>query len=337
MKIIVDAFGGDNAPLEILKGCRSAADDFKVEIILVGDEEKIYSCANQNGIKLDGMEILDAPDVMLMTDSPSEVLKSKKNSSMAVGLQALADGKGDAFVSAGSTGALVMGATFLVKRIKGVKRPAIGSVLPSNDKPFLLLDCGANADCTAEHLKQFAQMGSIYMEKFVKCKSPRVALANIGTEDSKGDRLRHEAFSLLKDCSDINFIGNVETRDVPYGCCDVLVADGFTGNIILKLYEGVAGAMMDNIKSIFKKSSITMLAAMMVKGGLLGLKMRMDYSEFGGAPLLGVNGVVIKAHGSSDAKALRNAIRQAKTCAEMDVVGTIARSVEKDSDTESED
>ena len=337
MKIIVDAFGGDNAPLEILKGCRSAADDFKVEIILVGDEEKIYSCANQNGIKLDGMEILDAPDVMLMTDSPSEVLKSKKNSSMAVGLQALADGKGNAFVSAGSTGALVMGATFLVKRIKGVKRPAIGSVLPSNDKPFLLLDCGANADCTAEHLKQFAQMGSIYMEKFVKCKSPRVALANIGTEDSKGDRLRHEAFSLLKDCSDINFIGNVETRDVPYGCCDVLVADGFTGNIILKLYEGVAGAMMDNIKSLFKKSSITMLAAMMVKGGLLGLKMRMDYSEFGGAPLLGVNGVVIKAHGSSDAKALRNAIRQAKTCAEMDVVGTIARSVEKDSDTESED
>ena len=337
MKIIVDAFGGDNAPLEILKGCRSAADDFKVGIILVGDEEKIYSCANQNGIKLDCMEILDAPDVMLMTDSPSEVLKSKKNSSMAVGLQALADGKGDAFVSAGSTGALVMGATFLVKRIKGVKRPAIGSVLPSNDKPFLLLDCGANADCTAEHLKQFAQMGSIYMEKFVKCKSPRVALANIGTEDSKGDRLRHEAFSLLKDCSDINFIGNVETRDVPYGCCDVLVADGFTGNIILKLYEGVAGAMMDNIKSIFKKSSITMLAAMMVKGGLLGLKMRMDYSEFGGAPLLGVNGVVIKAHGSSDAKALRNAIRQAKTCAEMDVVGTIARSVEKDSDTESED
>ena len=337
MKIIVDAFGGDNAPLEILKGCRSAADDFKVEIILVGDEEKIYSCANQSGIKLDGMEILGAPDVMLMTDSPSEVLKSKKNSSMAVGLQALADGKGDAFVSAGSTGALVMGATFLVKRIKGVKRPAIGSVLPSNDKPFLLLDCGANADCTAEHLKQFAQMGSIYMEKFVKCKSPRVALANIGTEDSKGDRLRHEAFSLLKDCSDINFMGNVETRDVPYGCCDVLVADGFTGNIILKLYEGVAGAMMDNIKSIFKKSSITMLAAMMVKGGLLRLKMRMDYSEFGGAPLLGVNGVVIKAHGSSDAKALRNAIRQAKTCAEMDVVGTIARSVEKDSDTESED
>jgi len=206
--------------------------------------------------------------------------------------------------------------------------------MPSNDKPFLLLDCGANADCTAEHLKQFAQMGAIYSEKFVKVQSPRVALANIGTEDSKGDRLRHEAFDLLKETKGINFIGNVETRDVPYGCCDVLVADGFTGNIILKLYEGVAGAMMANIKSIFKKSSITMLAAMMVKGGLLGLKMRMDYSEFGGAPLLGVNGVVIKAHGSSDAKAIRNAIRQAKTCAEKNIVGTIAQSVKEAADAE---
>ena len=315
MKIIVDAFGGDNAPLEVIKGSRNAKDDLGVDIALVGDKEKIFSCAAQNKISLTGIDIIDAPDVIAMTDQPGEILKSKKNCSMAVGLQALADGKGDAFVSAGSTGALVMGATF-------------------NDKPFLLLDCGANADCTAEHLKQFAQMGAIYSEKFVKVQSPRVALANIGTEDSKGDRLRHEAFDLLKDTKEINFIGNVETRDVPYGCCDVLVADGFTGNIILKLYEGVAGAMMANIKNIFKKSSITMLAAMMVKGGLLGLKMRMDYSEFGGAPLLGVNGVVIKAHGSSDAKAIRNAIRQAKTCAEKNIVGTIAQSVKEAADAE---
>ena len=327
MKIIVDAFGGDNAPLEVIKGSRNAKDDLGVDIVLVGDKEKIFSCAAQNKISLTGIDIIDAPDVIAMTDQPGEILKSKKNCSMAVGLQALADGKGDAFVSAGSTGALVMGATFIVKRIKGIKRPAIGSVLPSNDKPFLLLDCGANADCTAEHLKQFAQMGAIYSTKFVKVQSPRVALANIGTEDSKGDRLRHEAFDLLKDTKDINFIGNVETRDV-------LVADGFTGNIILKLYEGVAGAMMANIKNIFKKSSITMLAAMMVKGGLLGLKMRMDYSEFGGAPLLGVNGVVIKAHGSSDAKAIRNAIRQAKTCAEKNIVGTIAQSVKEAADAE---
>ena len=334
MKIIVDAFGGDNAPLEIIKGSRSAKNDFGVDIALVGDKEKIFSCAAQNKISLNDIDIIDAPDVIAMTDQPGEILKSKKESSMAVGLQALADGKGDAFVSAGSTGAVVMGATFIVKRIRGVKRPAIGSVLPSNDKPFLLLDCGANADCTAEHLKQFAQMGAIYSEKFVKVQSPRVALANIGTEDSKGDRLRHEAFDLLKDTKEINFIGNVETRDVPYGCCDVLVADGFTGNIILKLYEGVAGAMMANIKSIFKKSSITMLAAMMVKGGLLALKVRMDYSEFGGAPLLGVNGVVIKAHGSSDAKAIRNAIKQAKTCAEKNIVGTIAQSVRDAADAE---
>lgn len=336
MRIIVDAFGGDNAPLEVIKGCRSAADDLGVQLVLVGDQEKIYSCAAQNKISLSGIEIMNADDVIAMTDQPSEILKSKKGCSMAVGLQALADGKGDAFVSAGSTGALVMGSTFIVKRIKGVKRPAIGSVLPSNDKPFLLLDCGANADCTAEHLRQFAQMGSIYYEKYVKCPSPRVALANIGTEDSKGDRLRHEAFDLLKNTDGLNFIGNVETRDVPYGCCDVLVADGFTGNIILKLYEGVAGAMMANIKSIFKKSSITMLAAMMVKGGLLGLKMRMDYTEFGGAPLLGVNGVVIKAHGSSDAKAIKNAVKQAKICVEKDIVGTIAQSVKSDAGAEND-
>lgn len=176
MKIIVDAFGGDNAPLEVIKGSRNAKDDLGVDIVLVGDKEKIFSCAAQNKISLTGIDIIDAPDVIAMTDQPGEILKSKKNCSMAVGLQALADGKGDAFVSAGSTGALVMGATFIVKRIKGVKRPAIGSVLPSNDKPFLLLDCGANADCTAEHLKQFAQMGAIYSEKFVKVQSPRVLL-----------------------------------------------------------------------------------------------------------------------------------------------------------------
>ncbi len=336
MKIIVDAFGGDNAPLEIIKGCRAAADDFGVTVILSGDEEKIKNCADENGISLDGLEIIHAPDVIAMEENPSEVLKSKKNSSMAVGLQALADGKGDAFVSAGSTGALTMGATFIVKRIKGVKRPAIGSVLPSNDKPFLLLDCGANADCTAEHLKQFALMGNIYMNKFAKCEKPRVALANIGTEDSKGDRLRHEAFDVLKSCDNINFIGNVEARDVPFGCCDVLVADGFTGNIMLKLYEGVAGALMVNIKNIFKKNALTMLSALMVKGGLKDFKKRMDSSEMGGAPLLGVNGIVIKAHGSSNAKAIRNAIKQAKICAEMNVVGTIAENVKKDADTQSE-
>lgn len=327
MKIIVDAFGGDNAPLEIIKGCRSAKDDFSVDIALAGDKEKIYSCAKQNGINIDDIEIIDAEGVIAMDDQPGEILKSKKNCSMAAGLKALAAGEGDAFVSAGSTGALVMGATFIVKRIKGIKRPAIGSVLPSNDKPFLLLDCGANADCTAEHLRQFAQMGSIYSEKFMKCDSPKVALANIGTEDCKGDRLRHETFEVLKDTEGINFIGNVESRDVPYGCCDVLVADGFTGNVILKLYEGVAGAMMSNIKGIFKKNKLTMLAALMVRGGLLALKVRMDYSEFGGAPLLGVNGVVIKAHGSSDSKAIRNAIKQAKICTEQNIVGTIAQSV----------
>lgn len=332
MKIIVDAFGGDNAPLEIMKGCRQAADDFNVDILLVGDENKIKECASTNNISMDRMEILHADDVMGMCDSPSEILKSKKNTSMAVGLQALHDKKGDAFLSAGSTGALVMGATFIVKRIKGVKRPTIASVLPSNDKPFLLLDCGANADGTPEMLRQFANMGNIYAKKFMKLQNPRVALANIGTEDTKGDKLRLETFAYLKECEDMNFIGNVEARDIPYGACDVLVADGFTGNIILKLYEGVAGALMSNIKAVFKKNPLTLLSALLVKGGLTDLKKRLDYSEFGGAPLLGVDGIVIKAHGSSDAKAIRNAINQAVTCVKMDVVGTIAESVKKKSE-----
>ena len=332
MKIIVDAFGGDNAPLEIMKGCRQAADDFDVDILLVGDEDKIKECASTNNISMDRMEILHADDVMGMCDSPSEIIKSKKNTSMAVGLQALHDKKGDAFLSAGSTGALVMGATFIVKRIKGVKRPTIASVLPSNDKPFLLLDCGANADGTPEMLRQFANMGNIYAKKFMQLQSPRVALANIGTEDTKGDKLRQESFALLKQCEDLNFIGNVEARDIPYGACDVLVADGFTGNIILKLYEGVAGALMKNIKAVFKKNPLTLFSALLVKGGLSDLKKRLDYSEFGGAPLLGVDGIVIKAHGSSDAKAIRNAINQAVTCVKMDVVGTIAESVKKKSE-----
>ncbi|HZJ77558.1 MAG TPA: phosphate acyltransferase PlsX [Clostridia bacterium] len=335
MKIIVDAFGGDNAPLEIIKGCRAAVDKLNVKIVLVGKKEKIEKCASENSISLDSMEILNADEVILMTDQPRDILKSKSNTSMAVGLKALANGEGDAFVSAGSTGALVMGATFLVKRIKGVKRPAIGSVLPSEKDPFILLDSGANAECTAEHLNQFAFMGNIYMNKVLNIKNPRVALANIGTEETKGDNLRLEAFEKMKD-SNYNFVGNIEARDIPYGHADVVVADGFTGNIILKVYEGVAGVIMNNIKAIFKKNKLTMLSALMVKGGLTDFKRRMDYSEFGGAPLMGINGAVIKAHGSSNANAILNAIRQAKDYAENDVVGIIADSYAKSKGTAKE-
>ena len=333
MKIILDVMGADKPARELIRGAILAKEEYGTDIVLVGDESVIREALAEEQTPEGSFEIVHAGDIVTMEDEPMSIFQTHKESSMAKTLRLVAEGYGDAAVSAGNTGAYFTGATLIVKRIRGIRRAALGTILPYAS-PMLLLDCGANADCTAEHLKQFAQMGAIYSEKFVKVQSPRVALANIGTEDSKGDRLRHEAFDLLKETKGVNFIGNVETRDVPYGCCDVLVADGFTGNIILKLYEGVAGAMMANIKSIFKKSSITMLAAMMVKGGLLALKVRMDYSEFGGAPLLGVNGVVIKAHGSSDAKAIRNAIRQAKTCAEKNIVGTIAQSVKEAADAE---
>ena len=330
MKIIVDAFGGDNAPLEVIKGSRNAKDDLGVDIALVGDKEKIFSCAAQNKISLTGIDIIDAPDVIAMTDQPGEILKSKKNCSMAVGLQALADGKGDAFVSAGSTGALVMGATFIVKRIKGVKRPAIGSVLPSNDKPFLLLDCGANADCTAEHLKQFAQMGAIYSEKFVKVQSPRVALANIGTEDSKGTDLQKETLRWLREAhtaGHLNFIGNIEAKEAIKGGCDVIVCDGFSGNVLLKTMEGVGSFAGSALKAMFKKNLLTKLAALCVMPGLNAFKAKLDPNKVGGTAFIGISRPVIKAHGASNAEAIENAMGQAVQVARSGIIRDIEENV----------
>ena len=330
MKIIVDAFGGDNAPLEVIKGSRNAKDDLGVDIVLVGDKEKIFSCAAQNKISLTGIDIIDAPDVIAMTDQPGEILKSKKNCSMAVGLQALADGKGDAFVSAGSTGALVMGATFIVKRIKGVKRPAIGSVLPSNDKPFLLLDCGANADCTAEHLKQFAQMGAIYSEKFVKVQSPRVALANIGTEDSKGTDLQKETLRWLREAhtaGHLNFIGNIEAKEAIKGGCDVIVCDGFSGNVLLKTMEGVGSFAGSALKAMFKKNLLTKLAALCVMPGLNAFKAKLDPNKVGGTAFIGISRPVIKAHGSSNAEAIETAMGQAVQVARSGIIRDIEENV----------
>lgn len=328
MKIIADAFGGDNAPLEILKGCEMAVRELGVDLLLTGDEAKIMACAQENGISLDHMELLHAPDIMGMEDAPTSIAKEKGDTSMAVGLKALAAGRGGAFVSAGSTGALVVGATLLVKRIRGVRRAAIASVLPSNGAPFLLMDCGANVECTAQMLDQFGAMGSFYMQKVLGVKQPRVGLANIGAEKTKGGPLQLEAYPLME-ASDYHFIGNVEARDVPFGACDVLVADGFTGNMLLKMYEGVAGAMMANIKGIYKKNLLTKLSALMIKNGLMDFKKRMDYTEFGGAPLLGISKPVIKAHGSSNAKAFCSAIRQAKQFGETGVIENIANAVSR--------
>lgn len=321
-KIIVDAFGGDNAPLEVIKGCERAVRELGVKIILTGSESKIKKCAADNGISLDGMEIAHTDEVFDIHEEPSEIIKSGKNTSMALGMRLLSENKGDAFVSAGSTGALVMGATFIVKRIKGVKRVAPAPLLPTEKGSFILLDAGANTECRPEMLLQFAVMGSAYMEKVMGIKSPKVGLLNIGAEDSKGRELELETYKLLKS-SGLNFTGNIEARDLPNGDCHVVITDGFTGNIVLKLYEGMGSFFSKKMKWIF--SGIGKIGAILSLGKIKLLKKQMDYRETGGSALMGVKKPVIKAHGSSDAKAFFNAVRQAQKC----VNGKVIESIEK--------
>lgn len=322
MRIIVDAYGGDNAPDAVLLGCRMAADRWKCEIILTGDEQKLRQRAAELSVSLEGISIADAPDVIPVEAEPTAILKQYQQSSMARGLQMLANGEGEAFVSAGSTGALVVGGTLIVKRLKGVKRPAIGTVIPCRGGCFLLLDSGANHDCRPEMLRQFGLMGSVYMKRIIGVPNPRVGLVNIGTEETKGTELQVQAYQLMKEAG-YNFIGNVEAREVPLGGCDVAVCDGFTGNILLKTMEGLATLFMGELKAIFMKSLPNKLAAAAVKKDIKGLKNQFDSAEYGGALLLGSRSPVIKAHGSSDAKAFYNAIRQAISCCENNIIGEI--------------
>lgn len=328
MRIIVDAFGGDNAPLEIIKGCADAVKGLDVDILLSGSEEGIRRVAKENGISLDRMEIADAPDVITMEDPAGEIMKSKSKSSMAEGLRRLAAGEGDAFVSGGNSGALVIGSTMTVKRIKGIRRISFAPIMPRNKGCFMLIDGGANVDCKPDMLLQFGVMGSIYMNRVMKVQNPRVALANIGTEDHKGGELQHEAFELLKKAN-FNFVGNIEARDIPFDAGDVIVSDGFTGNVILKLYEGVAQMLMGKIKDIFTRSAVNKLAAAMVLKDVKNLKKDFDYNEYGGAPLMGCAKPVFKTHGSAKAKTVYNAIRLTKAYVEGGVVGEIAASVAK--------
>ncbi len=327
MKIVVDAFGGDNAPLEIIKGAALAEQELGVEIILTGDEQIINKCIKENDIKFGNLEIVHTTDVISMHDEPTTLLKAHKDSSMAVAFRILADGKADAFVSAGSTGAVVVGGTLIVKRIKGVKRPALGSMIPSPDSSYFLMDMGANAECRPEMLLQFGLMASVYLEKVEGRENPKIALLNIGTEDTKGTPLQQEAYKLLENAP-INFVGNVESREMPKGVVDAVITDGFTGNIALKLIEGSTITLFKMLKKVFYKNIVTKLATLCLKGGLTSIKKKMDASEVGGAPLLGVAKPVIKAHGSSDALAIKNAIRQAKQFAERDVIGTISANLE---------
>ena len=328
MRVIVDAYGGDNAPEAVLQGCRMAADRWKCEIILTGDGEKLREKAAELGISLEGMRIAEAPDVIPMDAEPTAIMKQYKDCSMARGLQMLADGEGEAFVSAGSTGALVVGGTLIVKRIKGVKRPAIGTVVPCRNGCFMLLDSGANHDCRPEMLRQFGLMGSVYMKRILGVPSPRVGLVNIGAEETKGTELQVEAYGLMKEAS-YNFIGNVEAREVPLGGCDVAVCDGFTGNVILKLTEGVAKMLLGMLKEMFLANLGGKIAYLLLKSGVGSLKHQMDSEEYGGAPFLGAKQPVIKAHGSSKAKGIKNAIRQAKICVENDLCGTMQSALDE--------
>ena len=329
MKILVDAFGGDNAPLEIIKGCRLCREKYEgVDIVLVGNEKIIKETADTNGIDLEGLEIHDAPDVISMEDDAGEIMKSKNDSSMAVGLKLLSQGGGDAFLSAGNSGALIMGATLIVKRIKGVKRPAFAPIMPLSDGPVMLIDSGANIEVRPEMLQQFGIMGSVYMENVLGIKDPRVALANVGTEDHKGGELQHDAFRLLK-ASGLNFIGNMEARDIPAGMCDVIVADGFTGNVILKMYEGVAKELMKKLKGVFMKNLRTKLAAGMIKKELYELKQYFDYNQYGAAPIMGAARPVLKTHGSAKAETMITAMKSAIDYANTDVTGKIAVRLEQ--------
>ncbi len=322
MRIAVDAFGGDNAPLEIIKGAAMAEQEYGVHILLCGDKERIEKCINDHGIEFKELDIVHASDVISMHDEPTSLLKAHKDSSMAVAFRQLAEGNADAFVSAGSTGAVVVGGTFIVKRIKGIKRPALATLIPSPASRYMLLDVGANAECRPEMLEQFAVMASRYLEKVEGIERPAVGLLNIGTEDTKGGELQKEAYTLLKK-ADINFIGNIESRDMPMGVCDIVVADGFTGNIALKLLEGTISTLFSMLKPVFTKNILTSLCYLVLKPGLRGIKGKMNASEVGGAPLLGTRKPVFKAHGNSDAYTFKNAIYKAKLFAENNVISSI--------------
>ena len=343
MKIILDAMGGDHAPQAPVLGAIQAAKDFGAQITLVGKGDEILEVMRSNGIENlpEGMEIANADEVVDMHDDPANVIRKKKNSSMVIGLRMLSEGQGDAFVSAGSTGALLSGATLIVKRVKGIRRAAMGPVLPNKaGGKTVILDCGANAECTAEFLLQFGLVGSLYAQKYLGVAQPKVGLLNIGTEDSKGTPLQKEAYALLTEAHEkgiLNFVGNVEARDVPLGAVDVVVCDGFAGNVLLKSIEGTAMFMGSLMKhKIFKRSFLSKIGYLFCKQGVDEVVKMMDYREIGGTQFLGIKKPVIKAHGSSDVRAFRNAVKQAMDAAKGDISSELEQSLHLLADKETE-
>ena len=335
MKIILDAMGGDNAPEAPVLGAIEAAKTFGTQITLVGRGEAILEVLKKHNIDTlpAGMEVANADDVVDMHDDPASVIHKRKNSSMVVGLKMLAEGQGDAFVSAGSTGALLTGATLIVKRVRGIRRAAMGPAFPNKaGGKTVICDCGANAECTPEFLLQFGMVGSLFAKKSLGVANPKVGLLNIGTEDSKGTPLQREAYALLQKAHDrglLNFVGNVESRDVPLGAVDVVVCDGFSGNVLLKGIEGTAMFMGSLMSRMFKKNLLSKIAAMLVMKDIKAFKKMLDYREIGGTQFLGIKKSVIKAHGSSDALAFCNAIRQAEEAAKADFSAELEQQLAK--------
>lgn len=325
MKILIDAMGGDNAPLCVLQGAAQAAAEFGdgMTLALLGDEQALRDCAAANKIDLSPFEIIPCTEVIDMHDDPVKAARHKTDSSMVKGLTMLKNGEGDAFVSAGSTGALHVATSLIVRTLKGIKRPALATPMPGAKQDFLLLDCGANAECRSDMLNAFGTMGSVYAKQVMGRTDPAVALINNGTEEHKGTPLYREAHEKLKENPSIRFAGNIEPRDIMDGEVDVVVCDGFVGNVVLKLTEGVAKTLFRMLKPVFLKNLLTKLSYLAIKDGLRDLKRMVDSEEVGGAPLLGAAKPVIKAHGSSKAKGIKNAIRQARLCVENDLCGTM--------------
>ena len=344
MKIIIDAMGGDHAPLAPVMGAIQAAKDFGAQIVLVGKGEEILAVMGSQGITdlPQGVEIANAEEVVDMHDDPANVIRKKKNSSMVIGLRMLAEDQGDAFISAGSTGALLSGATLIVKRVKGIRRAAMGPAMPNKaGGKTVILDCGANAECTAEFLLQFGLVGSLFAKKSFGVENPKVGLLNIGTEDTKGTQLQKDAYALLTEASQkglLNFVGNVEARDVPMGAVDVVVCDGFAGNVLLKSIEGTAMFMGSLMKhKIFKRSWVSAIGYLFCKKGVDEVLKMLDYREIGGTQFLGIRKPVIKAHGASDALAFRNAVKQAMDAAKNDISQELEQGLKLLSEKETED
>lgn len=321
--IYVDAFGGDYAPDAMVKGAVLAVKEFDREITLVGHEEKIKKVFEDNNLSMDKISIIHAPEEITCHDESALAIRRKKQSSLVVAANKIKEDRNSVLVTAGSTGAVLSAGVLVTGRIKGIKRPALGAVLPARKKPVLLMDCGANADCNSDYIEQFATMSSIYMENVMGVKNPKVALANIGSEEEKGDKLYKEIHQILKNNKEINFVGNVEGTEIMSSDNDVIVCDGFTGNIILKTIEGMGNLMKDILKDVFLTNTKTKLSYVLAKSVLNEELIKLSSKKYGGAPLLGVNGGIIKAHGNSDEIAFKNAIKQAIKFEENEVLEKI--------------